>query len=286
MCVFTWLIIYDWRRSWRNPSSTDVADRVCFLMNVSAPPAVWSHAAAEGEGQTHRPEAAVSRLLRSLRPPVLLRERPGCLQKTCTGETVTLHEGHVFPRHASRSLVLCFFHLTQDTLKELKAFISNTENPKTQDSASAESTDENNKSHDAAVSEPPEDPPSKRAKLEPGPSEEDAAAAVKLKDEESRVCVVCLGILQELCGPTQAAKVCVLLNIHSLQTQQSQRSVPRLRWTWDSVLLSQIAETVKAEKYEFDTLVLSVSLPAQLCVREVSASTWHHKQTPADLLSH
>ncbi|XP_036929462.1 putative tRNA pseudouridine synthase Pus10 [Acanthopagrus latus] len=129
----------------------------------------------------------------------------------------------------------------QDTLKELKAFISNTENPKTQDSASAESTDENNKSHDAAVSEPPEDPPSKRAKLEPGPSEEDAAAAVKLKDEESRVCVVCLGILQELCGPAQAAK---------------------------------IAETVKAEKYEFDTLVLSVSLPAQLCVREHSC--WLH----------
>ncbi|KAM8772856.1 tRNA pseudouridine synthase Pus10 [Acanthopagrus schlegelii] len=129
----------------------------------------------------------------------------------------------------------------QDTLKELKAFISNTENPKTQDAASAESTDENNKSHDAAVSEPPEDPPSKRAKLEPGPSEGDAAAAVKLKDEETRVCVVCLGILQELCGPAQAVK---------------------------------IAETVKAEKYEFDTLVLSVSLPAQLCVREHSC--WLH----------
>lgn len=129
----------------------------------------------------------------------------------------------------------------QDTLKELQAFISSTENPKTQDAASAESTDENNKSHDAAVSEPPEDPPSKRAKLEAGPSEEDAAAAVKLKDEESRVCVVCLGILQDLCGPAQALK---------------------------------IAETVKAEKYEFDTLVLSVSLPAQLCVREHSC--WLH----------
>uniref|UniRef100_A0A671TH40 tRNA pseudouridine synthase Pus10 n=1 Tax=Sparus aurata TaxID=8175 RepID=A0A671TH40_SPAAU len=78
------------------------------------------------------------------------------------------------------------------------------------------------------------------AKLEAGPSEEDAAAAVKLKDEESRVCVVCLGILQDLCGPAQALKVC----------------------------------TVKAEKYEFDTLVLSVSLPAQLCVREHSC--WLH----------
>uniref|UniRef100_A0A3B5A198 tRNA pseudouridine synthase Pus10 n=1 Tax=Stegastes partitus TaxID=144197 RepID=A0A3B5A198_9TELE len=69
--------------------------------------------------------------------------------------------------------------------------------------------DENNKSHEAAVP----------------------------KDDESPVCVVCLGILQELCGTIQAVKV---------------------------------SEAVKAESYEFDTLVLSVSLPAQLCVREVS----------------
>ncbi|XP_044045445.1 putative tRNA pseudouridine synthase Pus10 isoform X3 [Siniperca chuatsi] len=127
----------------------------------------------------------------------------------------------------------------QDTLKELQAFISSTENSK------AESTEENTKSHGAAGSEPPDDPPSKRAKLAPGvadaPSEEDAAAVVKLKDGESCVCVVCLGILQELCGTTQAVK---------------------------------IAEAVKAEKYEFDTLVLSVSLPAQLCVREHSC--WLH----------
>uniref|UniRef100_A0A671TH25 tRNA pseudouridine(55) synthase n=1 Tax=Sparus aurata TaxID=8175 RepID=A0A671TH25_SPAAU len=124
-------------------------------------------------------------------------------------------------------LRFCCVSVQADTLNELQAFIK--------------STDENNKSHDAAVSEPPEDPPSKRAKLEAGPSEEDAAAAVKLKDEESRVCVVCLGILQDLCGPAQALKV---------------------------------SETVKAEKYEFDTLVLSVSLPAQLCVREHSC--WLH----------
>uniref|UniRef100_A0A8P4GF43 tRNA pseudouridine synthase Pus10 n=1 Tax=Dicentrarchus labrax TaxID=13489 RepID=A0A8P4GF43_DICLA len=74
----------------------------------------------------------------------------------------------------------------QDTLKELQDFISSAEN---------------------TVSEPPEDPPSKRAKLElsatGAPSEEDAAAVVKQKDEESCVCVVCLGVLQELCGPTQ-----------------------------------------------------------------------------------
>lgn len=36
------------------------------------------------------------------------------------------------------------------------------------------------------------------------------------------------------------------------------------------VFFLQIAEAVKAEKYEFDSLVLSLSLPAQLCVREVS----------------
>ncbi|KAG8014529.1 putative tRNA pseudouridine synthase Pus10 [Nibea albiflora] len=99
----------------------------------------------------------------------------------------------------------------EDTLKELQAFISNTENTKSQDSTAAESTEGNNKSHDAAASDPSEDPPSKRAKLEPSvteaPSEEDGAAVLKRKDEEPRVCVVCLGILQELCGTTQAVKV-------------------------------------------------------------------------------
>uniref|UniRef100_A0AAQ6AAN1 tRNA pseudouridine synthase Pus10 n=1 Tax=Amphiprion ocellaris TaxID=80972 RepID=A0AAQ6AAN1_AMPOC len=110
--------------------------------------------------------------------------------------------------------------------QKLKAFITDTENSK-------------------LVSETPEDPPSKRAKLEPSAAaaqpEEDAAAVVDLKDDESRVCVVCLGILQELCGPVQAVKV---------------------------------SEAVKAKSYEFDTLVLSVSLPAQLCVREHSC--WLH----------
>lgn len=36
------------------------------------------------------------------------------------------------------------------------------------------------------------------------------------------------------------------------------------------ILCRQIAAAVKEEQYEFDSLVLSVSLPAQLCVREVS----------------
>uniref|UniRef100_A0A8C9Z063 tRNA pseudouridine synthase Pus10 n=1 Tax=Sander lucioperca TaxID=283035 RepID=A0A8C9Z063_SANLU len=104
-------------------------------------------------------------------------------------------------------------------------------------STAAESTEGN--SNDAAVSEPP----SKRVKLEPSgtdaPSEE--AAAGPAAAAEPCVCVVCLGILQDLCGPTPAVKV---------------------------------SEKVKAEKYEFDTLVLSVSLPAQLCVREHSC--WLH----------
>ncbi|KAM7009319.1 tRNA pseudouridine synthase Pus10 [Tautogolabrus adspersus] len=133
----------------------------------------------------------------------------------------------------------------QETLKELQAFISDTENSKAQDPKAVESTEENSKSQDAAGSEPPDDPPSKRAKLEPivasAPSEDDSACGVRLKDEESSVCVVCLGILQEICGTTQAIK---------------------------------IADAVKAEKYEFDTLVLSVSLPAQLFVREHSC--WLH----------
>lgn len=134
----------------------------------------------------------------------------------------------------------------QETLKELQTFISDSENGKSQDSAAPESTEENNKSHDAAVSEAAEDPPSKKAKLDPGlvadaPPEEDSAAVVTLKDEESCVCVVCLGILQDLCAPSRAVK---------------------------------IAEAVKRENYKFDTLVLSVSLPAQLCVREHSC--WLH----------
>lgn len=127
-----------------------------------------------------------------------------------------------------------------ETLKELQAFVSDTQNGE-----APESTGENNKSHDASGTEPPGDPPSKKAKLEPdaaeAPSEEEEGAEVKVKAGESRVCVLCLGILQEHCGTTQAVK---------------------------------IAEAVKAGKYEFDSLVLSVSLPAQLCVREHSC--WLH----------
>ncbi|KAM7394748.1 hypothetical protein PAMP_021534 [Pampus punctatissimus] len=130
----------------------------------------------------------------------------------------------------------------QDTLKELQTFIRDTENSKSQVSAAAESTEGNNESHDASVSDAPEEPLSKKAKLDvSAASEEDSAAVHTLRDEESRVCVLCLGILQELSDPSQAVK---------------------------------IAEAVKTENYKFDTMVLSVSLPAQLCVREHSC--WLH----------
>ncbi|XP_029992041.1 tRNA pseudouridine synthase Pus10 [Sphaeramia orbicularis] len=123
----------------------------------------------------------------------------------------------------------------QETLKELHCFIGDTT-----DSGAAKSTEENK-------DEPAEDPPSKRPKLEPsltGAELDQGSTAEKLKDEESQVCVVCLGILQELCDKNQAIK---------------------------------IVEAVKGENYEFDTLVLSVSLPAQLCVREHSC--WLHVKT-------
>ncbi|XP_072239728.1 tRNA pseudouridine synthase Pus10 [Leuresthes tenuis] len=123
----------------------------------------------------------------------------------------------------------------QETLKELRAFIVDSENSKVQDSADQDSTLEN-KSHDAAVSETHQDPPCKRVKLEP------SGTSTQLEElEESRVCVVCFGILQDLCGKIQAVK---------------------------------IAEAVKAQHYEFDTLMMSVSLPAQLSVREHSC--WLH----------
>lgn len=78
--------------------------------------------------------------------------------------------------------------------------------------------------------DPPEDPPSKRAKLEPSgsdaPSEEDAA--VRLKDEEPRVCVVCLGILQDLCDSSQAVKVCAFIITYTVTTAVSDCTVAEM----------------------------------------------------------
>nr|XP_057930402.1 putative tRNA pseudouridine synthase Pus10 [Doryrhamphus excisus] len=108
----------------------------------------------------------------------------------------------------------------QETLRQLQAFINNTEDKSNESTA----MEENNNSHNAALSE---EPACKRAKVE--------------VTEEADVCVLCLGVLQHLCDVTQA---------------------------------TSIADAVKKQGYELDTLVLSISLPAQLCVREHSC--WLH----------
>ncbi|CAB1344851.1 unnamed protein product [Coregonus sp. 'balchen'] len=119
----------------------------------------------------------------------------------------------------------------EDTAKALCAFISDSEN---------------NESQDAAVLEQhTEDPPSKKRKMDAAEtyvqSEGDSAVVPTVMEEgdakpaDSDVCVACLGVLQELCDKAYAIK---------------------------------ISEVVKAENYQFDTMVLSVSLPAQLSVRE------------------
>ncbi|XP_037545928.1 putative tRNA pseudouridine synthase Pus10 [Nematolebias whitei] len=112
----------------------------------------------------------------------------------------------------------------QETLELLRAFIGQKHDGKVQNSSTADDS-----SHDAAG-----EPPSKRAKLDPSEAAADSQG-------HACVCVVCLGVLQGLCGAEQAAKV---------------------------------AEAVREGNYDFDTLLLSVSLPAQLCVREHSC--WLH----------
>lgn len=76
------------------------------------------------------------------------------------------------------------------------------------------------------------------------------------------MCVACLGVLQELCDPAQATKACV----HDGKQLASQLKTALSVFP----LCRQLAAAVKAQQFEFDSLVLSVSLPAQLCVREVS----------------
>lgn len=161
-----------------------------------------------------------------------------CVLRFCC---LSVHSAYRRPRQVRLHFFL--FHLCcqevthptllQETLRELQDFIRDAEDTTSQDA--------DNKSHDAA--EPCEDPPSKRAKLEPGAGEAEVDAGGVT---EPRVCVACLGVLQELSGVSQAKK---------------------------------IAEVVKAETYEFDSLVLSVSLPAQLCVREVSLKNMMNELT-------
>uniref|UniRef100_A0A4W5PID9 tRNA pseudouridine synthase Pus10 n=1 Tax=Hucho hucho TaxID=62062 RepID=A0A4W5PID9_9TELE len=121
----------------------------------------------------------------------------------------------------------------EDTAKELCAFIGDSENNNSQDAAMLE--------------QHTEDPPSKKMKMDAAEtdvrSEGDSAVVPTVMEEgdakpaDSDVCVVCLGVLQEFCDEAYAIK---------------------------------ISDVVKAKNYQFDTMVLSVSLPAQLSVREVS----------------
>ncbi|XP_010887602.1 putative tRNA pseudouridine synthase Pus10 [Esox lucius] len=125
----------------------------------------------------------------------------------------------------------------EDTAKELLAFINDEETNVTKDSAVQDQLTK--------------DPPSKKIKLDTAKTdvqaEGDSALVPTVTEEggarlvKSDVCVVCLGVLQEFCDEAYATK---------------------------------ISEVVKAENYQFDTMVLSVSLPAQLSVREHSC--WLH----------
>ncbi|KAJ8389921.1 hypothetical protein AAFF_G00113900 [Aldrovandia affinis] len=128
----------------------------------------------------------------------------------------------------------------EDLASELHAFVS-----------AEPSSMEHGKSGDAPEKGPTERPPCKKMRLETaqgsgeggdteGIPEAHADADVDTTaTAESKVCVACLGVLQYFCDKTYAKKV---------------------------------AEAVTAERYQFDSLVLSVSLPAQLSVRE--HSTW------------
>ncbi|XP_045561861.1 tRNA pseudouridine synthase Pus10 isoform X4 [Salmo salar] len=125
----------------------------------------------------------------------------------------------------------------EDTAKELCAFISDSESNECQDAA--------------VLEQHTEDPPSKKIKMDAAEtdvqSEGDSAVVPTVMEEgdakpaDSDVCAVCLGVLQEFCDEAYAIK---------------------------------ISDVVKAKNYQFDTMVLSVSLPAQLSVREHSC--WLH----------
>ncbi|XP_012677961.2 putative tRNA pseudouridine synthase Pus10 [Clupea harengus] len=102
---------------------------------------------------------------------------------------------------------------------------------------------------EVASQTPSDDPPSKRIKLDSdGKADGGETEGVPMvtaeptaDGTESSVCVVCLGVLQDFCNPSFTKK---------------------------------ISEVVKSEEYQFESLVLSVSLPAQLLVREHSC--WLH----------
>lgn len=167
---------------------------------------------------------------------------------------------------------LCF--PPQETLKELQAFISN--NKIVQDSP--DSTEET-KSHDVSGSEAQGDPPSKRAKLEhcaSGDASKDGTVTVETQeDEESHVCVACLGVLQEFCDVTQATKVCedvvkhivppswkwrwffFLLPVHRWQQRWRRNSMNLTAWCCPCLcLLSCVFEKSVCDVFTFTVLLL------------------------------
>ncbi|KAG9328065.1 hypothetical protein JZ751_016655, partial [Albula glossodonta] len=113
--------------------------------------------------------------------------------------------------------------------------------------------EESDKSNDATDKEPTEDPPCKKMRLETEQSHTEggdkaetspAQAQTDPDSADSEVCVVCLGVLQHFC---------------------------------DKAFAKKVSEAVATERYQFDSLVLSVSLPAQLSVREVSVRGWGYR---------
>ncbi|XP_060755557.1 putative tRNA pseudouridine synthase Pus10 [Neoarius graeffei] len=99
-------------------------------------------------------------------------------------------------------------------------------------------------SHDASGDAETADPPCKKMKLEsPQPLSGENASAEGVTEPKARsgVCVVCVGVLQHFCNQSYA---------------------------------KQVSEVVRKGEYQFDSLMLAVSLPAQLSVREHSC--WLH----------
>lgn len=100
--------------------------------------------------------------------------------------------------------------------------------------------DDGDQSHDASGEAETGDPPCKKMKLE-SPGENASADGASEPKVQSGVCVACVGVLQHFCDQSYA---------------------------------KQVSDVVRKGEYRFDSLMLAVSLPAQLSVRE--HSLWLH----------
>ncbi|KAF4075351.1 hypothetical protein AMELA_G00233730 [Ameiurus melas] len=100
--------------------------------------------------------------------------------------------------------------------------------------------DDGDQSHDASEEAETGDPPCKKMKLE-SPGENASADGASEPKVQSGVCVACVGVLQHFCDQSYA---------------------------------KQVSDVVRKGEYRFDSLMLAVSLPAQLSVRE--HSLWLH----------